>query len=549
MHPQTQEKTAFVTPQGLHEFRVMPFGLTNAPAVFQRLMQQVLMGLNPESGPDFVSVYIDDILVFSRTFEEHLQHLQQVIRRLMQVGLKLKPSKCKFARREVEYLGHVITPEGLRTSPRLIESVHEFPVPQSIQDARRFLGLASYYRKFVPGFARIAQPLHQLTCKGASFTWSLECQSAFQELKTKLTSAPVLAYPTFDKDFVLETDASVQGLGAILSQTQNDKKLHPVAFASRALNPQERNYSVTELETLAVVWAITHFRHYLYGNVVTVYTDHTAVKAILETANPTGKHARWWTRVYGAGVKEVRIVHRAGKENTNADALSRSPYAPAPEEGIAEGEVQVAALSVPQSCSIANNLTSLLHRAPAPDDGSTPDYATEQRKDTQLKEVVDYLEHGSLPDDPLRARMIAAQEPLFAVVDGILYYIDPKHGNRRRAAVPRHLRRQVLEESHAGPLGGHFSGNRLYNALVLHWWWEGMYVDSVELCKNCPECAIATGVGRRHNPPLYPIPVQRPFQILGVDIMYLPKTEQGNKHVIVFQDFFTKWPFVFAIPD
>lgn len=247
-----------------------------------------------------------------------------VIQRLAEANLKLKPVKCKFACKKVEHLGHLITPFGLKPNPRLVSAVREFQTPNDVRELRRFLGLASYYRKFVPKFAKIAEPLHRLTCKEAEFVWSDDCQHAFDSLKQKLTQAPVLAYPSFDKDLVLETDASIKGIGAILSQQQDDGKLHPVAFASRALS-QPENYSITELETLAVVWAISHFHSCLYGHRVTVYTDHSAVKAVLETPNPTGKHARWWTRVYGRGVKQVSIVYRSGKENVGADALSRCP--------------------------------------------------------------------------------------------------------------------------------------------------------------------------------------------------------------------------------
>ena len=347
MHPQSQEKTAFITPQGLYEFRVMPFGLTNAPAVFQRLMQQVISCLNPEDGPEFVSVYIDDIIVFSRSLSDHLRHLQKVFERISEVGLKLKPAKCKFVQNELEYLGHIVSRNGLKTTPRLVEAVREFPTPKSVQETRRFLGLSSYYRRFISNFLKIAQPLHNLTHKDVPFGWSAECDEAFTELKQRLTSAPVLAYPDFGADFVLETDASVQGLGAVLSQTQlSDGKLHPVAYASRALNPSERRYGITELETLAVVWAMSHFHHYLYGNHVTVLTDHTAVKAVLETDNPSAKHARWWTKMFGRGVRSVTIQYRAGKENKNADALSRSPHLPAPAVGIAEDEVQVSTVTL-----------------------------------------------------------------------------------------------------------------------------------------------------------------------------------------------------------
>ena len=291
VHQDSQAKTAFTTPSGLYEFKVMPFGLTNAPAVFQRLMQRVLMGLNPPEGPDMVTVYIDDILVFSRTLDEHLQHLQSVLQRLKQAGLKLNPRKCHFITQEVEYLGHIVTPDGLKTNPRLVEAVVSFPTPKSVQQVRQFLGLSSFYRRFIPNFAKMAQPLHSLTRKGVQFVWDSDCQTAFDHLKQKLTQAPVLSYPSFDHPYIVETDASIQGLGAILSQEQ-DGRIHPVAYASRSLSPPERNYGITELETLVVVWAISHFKSYLYGSSVTVYTDHSAIKAILETPSPTGKHAR-----------------------------------------------------------------------------------------------------------------------------------------------------------------------------------------------------------------------------------------------------------------
>jgi len=444
---------------------------------------------------------------------------------------------------EVEYLGHVITADGLKPNPRLTEAVQQFPQPENLQDVRRFLGMSSYYRRFIPNFAKVAQPLHRLTAKGVPFDWTAECEIAFLSLKTHLVTPPVLAYPCFTKDFTLETDASIQGLGAVLSQAQEDGRLHPVAYATRALNPSEKNYSVTELETLAVVWAVTHFHSYLYGGRVTILTDHSAVKAVLETSNPTGKHARWWTRVYGRGVKEVRIVYRAGRENASADALSRRPQQPAPLHGIAQDETQVAAVYADR------DITELMQEGPDSPEVEEEGYGAEQGKDPSLKEMIDFLQNGVLPEDSDRARKLSAQECLFALVDGILYFIDARHGNCKRVAVPSHLREQLLRESHRGIYSGHFSGNRLYNLLVKHWWWPGMYADAMAFCKKCPECAIVTGAGRQLKPSLKPIPVQRPFQIMGLDIMDLPATEQGNKHVVVFQDMFTKWPMVFPVPN
>jgi len=260
----------------------------------------------------------------------------------------------------VHHLGHVITAEGVKPITSHIEAIQNFAAPKDVKALRQFLGLASFYRKFVPNLAKLADPLHQLTCKNEAFMWSPACQEVFDCLKSKLVQSPVLVYPDFQKDFTLKTDASGQGLGAtcILSQTQNDGKRHPVAYASRALSSTERRYAVTELEMLAVVWAMSHFHHYLYGHNVIILTDHTAVKAVLGSPSKNSQHAHWWTKVYGSGVKDVQIVHCAGRENSHADTLSRQPHLPPPEEGISEGDVQVCAII--GSLTGEENIESLL---------------------------------------------------------------------------------------------------------------------------------------------------------------------------------------------
>ena len=317
-----REKTAFMTHS---EFNVMPFGLCNAPATFRRLMSSVLAGLIPESCP----VYLDDIVVVGSTFEEHLVNLERVFQRLREAGLKLKPKKCHFAQGKVEYLGHIgdvhiytFSKEGIEVDARKVTAVREYPQPLDLKALRSFLGLASYYRRFIPNFSSVAALLHALTRKDTPFVWTPACQQAFAQLKRLLTEAPVLAFPDFDRDFLLETDASGRGLGAVLAQKQEDGTVCPLAYASRTLQPHECNYGVTELEGLGVVWAIKHFRHYLFGHHCEVFTDHEALKALLNTPQPSGKLARW-----GMALQELdlRIQYRPGKKNANADALSWSP--------------------------------------------------------------------------------------------------------------------------------------------------------------------------------------------------------------------------------
>ena len=410
VHPDSQEKTAFTTHQGLYEFSVMPFGLRNAPATFQRTMQEVLRGLNPEKGPDFVSVYIDDVLIFSRNLEEHVKHIQQVVQRVADCGLKLKPNKCHFARRQVEFLGHVVTAEGLKPNAARVEAVSSYPVPANIKEVRQFLGLASYYRRFVPCFAKIAAPLHHLLVKGKTFNWTPECQQVFEDLKGKLVNSPVLAFPDFDRSFVLETDASIRGLGAVLSQKQSDGKFHPVAYASCSLSKTEERYSITDLETLAVVWAISHFQYYLYGHDVTVRTDHQAVKAILGSPNASGKHACWWSKVYSSGLRTIDITYRPGKENTNADALSRQPCQPSPEDNTASHFVQVASI-------LEEVEDAMMQPTPPPSD-----FSDEQWKDAVLGAVIDYLTAGTMPPDNAETRRLITRSSELTLVEGVLYH-------------------------------------------------------------------------------------------------------------------------------
>ena len=519
VHPDSREKTAFITHQGLYEFKVMPFGLRNAPAVFQRLMQCVLTGLNPPEGPDFVSVYLDDVIVFSRTLDDHLHHLSLVIDRLARAGLKLKPSKCHFISQKVQYLGHLLTPDGIRPNPDRVAAVRDYSATTSVKGVRQFLGLASYYRRFVKNFARIAQPLHNLTQKGAPFHWSPECEEAFLLLKQRLIESPILMYPDFNRDFILKTDASAVGLGVVLSQRAEDGKVHPVAYASRSLSPQEKRYAITELETLAVVWAVSHFHAYLYGHDVHVFTDHSAVKAVLETPSPSGKHGRWWSKLFGSGVRNIQITYRAGRENANADALSRCPVGGETSD-TSVPDVQVAQIQT------HTDIAELLETPPSVSD-TAAHYSQEQEKDHEILELRQFLSQGQLPDDSQRAKKIAAQAPSFALVDNIVYFIDSKRNNQRRCVVPAHLRAHLMEENHDGPFAGHFSGEKLYKALDRHWYWPSMYSDVVSHCTACPQCAVVHSSGRLNRPPLHPIPVQRVFQIVGVDIMDLPKTRSS----------------------
>ena len=257
--------TAFSTPDGHFEFTRMPFGLKNAPATFQRMMDNALRGLVGK----YCFVYLDDIVVFGKTLQEHNDNLRLLLQRLRETGLKLQPDKCEYLRPELEYLGHLITAKGVKPNPAKTEAVKNFKQPKDVTEIQSFLGLAGYYRKFIKNFSHIAKPLTELTKKNNTFYWTDKHTKAFNQLKELLCTAPVLRYPDYEKEFTLTTDASNIGLGAVLSQEG-----HPCCFISRTLNGAEQNYSITEKELLAIVWATQRLRQYLLGRTQETVSFH-----------------------------------------------------------------------------------------------------------------------------------------------------------------------------------------------------------------------------------------------------------------------------------
>lgn len=313
-------KTAFTVPDGHFEFTRMPFGLKNAPSTFQRLMNTVLTGLQGMR----CFVYLDDIVIYSHDLPSHIENLEAVFQKLRDNNLKLQPDKCEFLRTEVAYLGHIIGEDGVKPNPEKVKAVTEFPIPKNAKDIKSFLGLVSYYRRFIPEFSKIAKPLTTLLKKDIPFKWENQQQLAFDHLKHKLTSAPVLCYPDFTKPFTLTCDASNYAISAILSQGSTGQE-RPIAYASRTLNKSESNYSTTEKELLAILFGCKTFRPYLYGRKFQIVTDHRPLKWLMNHRDPSSKLQRWRLKLEEY---EYEIVYRKGKLNSAADALSRFPVNP-----------------------------------------------------------------------------------------------------------------------------------------------------------------------------------------------------------------------------
>ncbi|PNF18074.1 hypothetical protein B7P43_G03322 [Cryptotermes secundus] len=310
-----QQKTAFSTSQGHYEYKRMPFGLKGAPSTFSRLMSTVLAGIQGIK----CLVYLDDIVVFGETLQVHNEKLREVLGRMRKHNLKLQPDKCEFLRKEVAFLGHVITKDGVRPDERKVEAVRNFPVPTCTRTLKSFLGLAGYYRRFLPNFSRIAKPLTELLKKNTPYVWDDKTDKAFNTLKELLITEPLLQYPDFTRPFVLTTDASNEAIGAVLSQGSIGKDL-PIAYASRTLNSAEKNYPTIEKELLAIVWGCKHFRQYLYGRKFTIVTDHRPLTWIFSVKDPSSRLLRWRLRLEEYSYE---VIYKKGSENKNADALSR----------------------------------------------------------------------------------------------------------------------------------------------------------------------------------------------------------------------------------
>ena len=305
MHPDDKDKTAFSTSQGLFQFSVMPFGLANSPSTFQRLMENIFRGLQWEE----CLVYMDDIIVPSATFNENIVRLEHILSRLKDANLKLKPSKCNFFQSEIKVLGHIVSSTGIHTDPEKIKAVQDWPRPTNQKQVKSFLGLCSYYRRFVKGFADIARPLHQICQKNKPFSWSEDCEKAFQHMKVAMTTPPILKYPIPGCDYILDTDASDKAVGAVLSQVQEGQEV-VIAFYSKAMTRHEQAYCATRKELLAVISSIKNFHHYLYGQDILLRTDNSAVSWMKNLKNPTGQVARWLQELE---TYNLTVTHRPGR--------------------------------------------------------------------------------------------------------------------------------------------------------------------------------------------------------------------------------------------
>ena len=563
--------TAFITPWGLYEWVRIPFGLMNAPANFQRFMERCLGELR-----DKVAIpYLDDIIVFSRTFAEHIEHLRTVLRKLRAHGVKLKPRKCSLFKREVKFLGRVVSGDGYQMDPGCVQAIEKLKevTPKTVGEVRQLAGILSYYRRYIKNFAKIAKPIYDLlTSTGQDgqqpsktpIVWGREQQLALEKLVGHLSNPPIMAYPDFSKAFTLHTDASKDGLGAVLYQNQ-DGVMRVIAYASRALSPAEKKYHLHagKLEFLALKWAVTeHFRDYLYYSPkFTVFTDNNPLTYILTSAKLNATGLRWVNELADF---HFEIRYRPGKANADADTLSRMPisfegYMKSCSEVVNQDVLDAVTSSVhvtntPQTAWLSS-LTAVhdMLKEERVDIPTLPrdELVAAQQEDPSIARVLQFIQIGRRPtyqerqqETAIARQLLHEWNKLFIAEDGILYR---KTGCGDKMVLPKKYHKRVYEELHENM--GHLGADRVVELARERFYWPFMRADITHYVTKVCRCLKQRKPATHVHAPLQPILSTAPFQLVSMDYVHLEPSSGGYQYILVIMDHYTRFAQAYATRD
>ena len=586
-------KSAFVCKYGHFEMTRMPFGLNNAASTFQRTMELALKGLQWVT----CLIYIDDIIVYGRGFDEHMRRVEEVLERLKAAGLKLKPDKCNMLQSEVVFLGHVVSAEGTRPNPTNINTILEWPKPKTAKQIKQLVAMGSYYRRYVKNFASLVRPMVELTKKGKKFIWSEACEKSFEGLKKALVSRDVMGYPLNDAgQFILDVDASDVGIGGILHQVQNGRE-RVIAYASRALNKAEKNYCITEKELLAVRYFVEYFRQYLLGRRFTVRTDHQALVWLYRLKEPSGKVARW---IEILSHYDFAIAYRPGHKQGHCDALSRcenphececseqdtnEPLKCGPckkcmkraqdmmhKDWYQELLVSQAPVSQVKSCQ-EGKMVSVKALTEVPEPGtssqdkekerqqvsvltswsstrSAGDLQKLQREDSDIGPILEAKEAGKRPTgQDMATRSLACRHywilwDSLVVIDRLLFKQFIKQdgsGEYNQFITPSSMKKEVLYQMHDSLVSGHLGCKKTKAKVLQRFYWYALREDINLYIQRCDTCAANKKPTKVPRAPMGSLQVGAPGDCVATDYLGpLPVTDRGHRYILLFTDHFTK---------
>ena len=545
-----KERSAFtVGPLGFYEYTRMPFGMTNSPATYQRLMEDCLADYHLR----ICCVFIDDVIIFGNTYEEHLNNLRLVMDRIQHANLKLAPKKCSFFKRKVKFVGHIVSAAGVEIDPDKTEKVTTWPTPTSPEDVRRFLGFVGYYRRFIKNFSQISRPLTDLMPiptgkknKGKKkerreWYWGENQMNAFDTLKRLLTSSPILGYADSTLPYELHTDASGFGLGAVLYQEQQGEK-RVICYASRGLTKAEKNYPSHKLEFLALKWAVADkFKDYLYGQQFTVLTDNNPLTYVLTTAKLDATGHRWLADL---ATYDFNIKYRPGKNNADADGLSRIPTDTNVRRDIDQEFIRTI-------CSSVSSIPYVECLAISPDlvkddiDDATAgtstsdiiDWKKTQEKDTRLQYWRKMVETGQKPEkeDTILKRQFSH---LHFINDVLHRQVTNNDKVQQQIVLPSAHVNTVLEAMHNDM--GHPGKDRTLSLLKDRFYWPGMSKDVEEWISHCGRC-IRRKTPPNHRAPLVSIGTISPLHLVCMDYLTLEPSKGGQQNILIITDHFTRY--------
>lgn len=541
-----KERTAFsLGPLGFYEFNRMPFGLAGAPASFQRAMEMCAGDLNLAE----VLIYLDDLISYAKTFDEHLERLERLFTRLKDFGLKISPKKSQICRPEVKFLGHVVGRDGVKTDPAKVEALRNWPIPSSYKELQTFLGFAGYYRKFVPGFSAKAKPLNDLLAMEPDkkrghqpFNWSPVQEKAFREIVSLLTNPPVLAFADYNKPFQVHVDACKDGLGAVLYQ-EHDGVKRPVAYGSKGLTSGQRNYPAHKLEFLGLKWAVTEkFHDYLYGRHFTVITDNNPLTYVLTTAKLDAMSHRWLAAL---AAYDFSLQYRSGTSHRDADGLSRNPgNLIGGVTEVSEGNTHILMTQCLVEEEPLGFVNAVEEVGTSTLGSSLPkiDLARQQENDPELAKLRKLVDSGSRVRSRHHLRKWYRYYSHLQIRQGVLVYVEEKDGKEsERVVVPAAWRNKILHGCHDEI--GHPGRERMLALVKLRYFWPGLAGDVFQWVDTCKRCICGKRLPERA--PLYSLQATYPLDLVSMDYLKLEKSG-GVENVLVLTDHFTKY--ALAIP-